>query len=86
MIHDPGGVGFKIESIYAYLAVHADGDEGVVGVPVAGTFVPAIAADRARLDQLRPVVQRLKTLRAFEEGGKEIVLVQFTQRIDLETM
>lgn len=76
-IHDPGGVGFRIESLYAFLAVHADGDEGLVGL----NNLPMIAADKALLDQVKLRMEELAKV-----SPKPIVLVQFTHRIDLETL
>lgn len=74
------GVGFRIDAIHAYLAVHSDGDEGVVGVPTHAGIIPAIAADKTRLDELRPMVEQIA-----EAEGVEIKLVRFDQRTELET-
>lgn len=77
-----GGVGFRIESLWAYLAVHADGDEGVIGGQIGFTSVPFVAADKRRLDQLRPVAEKAARL----PGAPPIILVRFTTRIDVETL
>ena len=76
------GVGFVIQDIYAYLCIHDDGDEGIVGVQLAdGAWLPLIAAD----------LERLSILADYAEGvsrrtGKQIKLVRFTVREDLEVV
>lgn len=82
VIDDPGGVGYRIESLYAFLATGPNPttgkvDEGVIGL----NGIPLIAADKERLAQLRP---RIEEFRQFTP--KPILLVQFTTRIDLETL
>lgn len=71
--------GFRIESIWAYLAVAADDDEGVIGVYGPMGWIPAVAADRARLDALRPEVEAIARV-----TGQRIVLTRFDQRTDVE--
>lgn len=81
-IHDPGGLGFVITEVYAYLAVHDDGDEAVAGATMPdGTLMPLIAADPARLEALRPYAEAVARL-----AGKRIRLVRFTTRTDIETI
>lgn len=72
------GVGFRIEELWAFLAVHANDDEGIVGVHGQMGWVPAIAADKKRLDGLRPQIEFIA-----QETGQEIVLVNFSVRTDL---
>jgi hypothetical protein len=47
-----GGVGFVIRHVWAMLAVHSDGDEGVMAVRGPTGWMPLIAADKARLDEI----------------------------------
>lgn len=75
------GVGFIITEIWAYLAEHGDGDEGVLGVNIHGRMVPLIAADRRRLDELRPHAEM-----AAGHSGLPVKLVKFTNRIDVESI
>jgi len=76
-----GGVGFVIRDLYAFLAVHADGDEGVVGMPVGGSMLPLVAADRERLEALRPYARA-----AARASGLSIRLVRFTAREEIEVI
>lgn len=43
--------------------------------------MPLVAADKQRLDQLRPMAQQIAN-----QHGKPITLVRFSQRTDLETI
>lgn len=47
----------KIESIWAFVSVDDDGNEGVCAAQLMGpgSLMPLIAADPARLDSLRPI-------------------------------
>lgn len=83
IIHDPGGLGFEIEEVWAFVAVHdEDGDEGVIGAPApGGGHMPLIAADKERLESLRPMAELIA-----EKTGKEINLVKFHQREHVETI
>jgi hypothetical protein len=78
VVDDPGGVGFHIDGLWAYLAVgEQDGGEGVV----AWNNMPLIAADRARLDSLRPYAEQVA-----KAAAKRVVLVRFDQRTDVEVL
>jgi hypothetical protein len=47
-----------ITELYAFIAVDADGDEGITGFCAAdGTWMPLIGADMARVGHLRPIAQ-----------------------------
>jgi hypothetical protein len=75
------GVGFVIRDLYAFLAVHADGDEGVVGAQLGDRWLPLVVADPMLLEILRPIAQA-----AAREIGVTIRLVRFTQREELEVL
>jgi hypothetical protein len=68
----------RIDSIWAYLSVD-EGGEGVCAAPIGGITVPMIAADKRRLDILRPIAQMIA-----RHFGKPVRLVQFTKREELE--
>lgn len=74
-----GGVGFRIKSLHAFLAIHDDDDEGVIGVLTPSGWMPAVAADQERLEEMRPQVER-----AVRATGMKVKLVRFDQRTDLE--
>lgn len=79
IIHNPGGLGFRITEIYALVAVHGDDDEAVVGRTIGGTLMPLVMADKARLESMRPMFPELA--KAF---GKKLLLIKMTNREDLE--
>lgn len=72
---------FKITEIYAFIAVGPDGDEGVCGFQSAGTFMPMVCADQARVDSLRPVAVSLAAI-----TGARITLAKFSVREDMEVI
>jgi hypothetical protein len=74
-----GGVGFRIRELWAFLAVHDDNDEGVVGMLTPNGWVPMVVADKTRLDQLLPKARELA-----RSQGKTIRLVRFHVRQDVE--
>lgn len=81
MLHDPGGLGFRIETLWAYLAVHDDGDEGVIAASIGGVMMPLVAADEARLRDLRPYAEQVVAL-----TGKAVRLVRFDHRVVEEVL
>jgi len=72
---------FTITSIHAFIAVDAQGEEGVPAFVCNGWWMPLLAADPARLASLRPVAQDIA-----RASGKTIKLVRFDQRTELETL
>jgi hypothetical protein len=75
------GVGFVIEELWAFIAVVSDGDEGVVGIPTPTGMGPAVAADRDRLESIRPIVEKFAA-----QSETPVKLVKFHQRTDVETL
>jgi hypothetical protein len=69
-IHSPDNT-FLIENIWAFCSKD-EGGEGVLGAPMMGTTMPLIAADKTRLDQLRPLAKQVG-----EAAGKRVVLKRF---------
>lgn len=78
-VHDPGGLGFRIGELFAFVSIHDDGDEGVCAATIGGVMMPLIAADRARLEELRPYA-----VLAARASGRPVALVRFDQRTDVE--
>lgn len=72
--------GFEIEGLWAFIG-EGDGGEGLLAAAIDGRVVPLIAADLARVEQLRPHAQR-----AADSTGVAVRLVRFTQRIEIETI
>ena len=72
-----GGVGFIIRDLWADLAIHGNGDEGIV----AWNGLPLIAADLVRLQQLRPMAEKVA-----QASGYSIRLVRFTTRTEIDVI
>lgn len=72
-------MGFRLESVHAFVCIDDDGDEGVIGETLSdGTMMPFIAGDAKRVEILRPMAKKIGRI-----AGKEIRLVRFSQREDL---
>ena len=49
-----------IEKLYAWIMVDEDGDEAIPAMTLADNgWLPMIGADEARMESLRPIVQRI---------------------------
>lgn len=72
----------RIDQMYAFVVVDADGTEGVVGFRTGeDSWMPMVGADLERVEQLRPIAQNLATMMR-----KEIKVVLFDNRTDTETI
>lgn len=72
---------FQVSEVYAFLAVDGEGAEGVPATQLGDMLMPLVAADRARLDDLRPIAQHLASAYGFP-----ITVARFTVREDIETI
>lgn len=72
---------FRIEAIHAFIAVDGDDEEGIIGQRMGDSWLPFIAADIQRLEQLRPIAEAIA-----EATGQEVRLVRFSVREDLEVI
>lgn len=70
---------FRIVSLFAFLAVDDDGEEGVMAERVGGTWVPFVAADETRLEQIRARVRQLAP-------PYVVKLVKFEPRVDVDVV
>lgn len=70
----------RINGVWAYLSVDADGNEGVCAAPIGpgGMCVPLIAADEERLKSITPIAEQIARI-----TGMTIKLVRFGEREDL---
>lgn len=68
----------SIDRLFAFISVSEEG-EGIIGFHSPMGWMPMIGADEERIEQLRPIAQRVAN-----SGGKRVVLAQFEQRTDLE--
>lgn len=72
----------RIDEIWAFVSVDPnDGNEGIIAQTMGDTWMPFVAADKARLDALRPIVEHL-----VHKRGITVKLVKFTQREEIETL
>jgi hypothetical protein len=71
----------RIEKIWAFRSVDDDGDEGVCGFLANGKWMPVVAADEKRLEDLRMFAQELANV-----SGRTIRQVCFTVREDEEVL
>lgn len=78
LVYDPGGVGFRIERLWAFLSIHKDGDEGLIAL----NGMPCIAADETRLVRLRPQVEDIVRETQGHPWAKPIMLARFDRRTD----
>jgi hypothetical protein len=74
-----GGLGFRIETIWAFVAVHGDGDEGVISAQMGDVHLPLICADTARVASLRPIAAEIA-----HRTGVPVQLARFTRRTDMD--
>jgi hypothetical protein len=69
-----------VESLWAFLSVDEQGNEGLCGHRVEGLgWVALVGADEARVVLLRPIAKQIA-----RESGSKIKLVRFTTREELE--
>jgi hypothetical protein len=73
-------MGFKIESIYAFVSIDADDEEGVCAANIGpgGSMVPLIAADEARLESIRYLANGIA-----KECNVKVKLIKMTERQEL---
>ncbi len=72
--------GFRIDTIWAFVAIGDDGEEGLVGMLTTNGWMPFVCADQSRVDGLRPFAKQVA-----EETGRPVTLVQFAgPRLELE--
>jgi len=77
----PSYDGFRITSIWAFMSVGPDDQEGIVGELLGSHWMPFIAADEHRLVQLRPLAARIA-----KASQSEVRLVRFSVREDIEVI
>ena len=81
IIDDRPGLMPRIEHLWAFLSIDKDGDEAVCAAKMGDTWMPLVAADEKRLDQLRPIAEQVA-----RQIGRPIHLVKFTVRKEIEVI
>lgn len=80
VLHDSPKTLDRIDELYLFVSCDETG-EGVIAAPLPGIgTVPLMAADKARLESIRPIAKQLAEL-----YGTRVKLVKFTARVELET-
>ena len=69
----------KITEMYAFIAEDSHEDEGIVAMKVGNMMMPMVGGDMARIESLRPIAENIARI-----YGQKIILVKFTNRIDIE--
>jgi hypothetical protein len=66
-------VRFRITTLWAFVAIdQADDEEGICAQLIGDTWMPMIGADEKRLEQLRPVAEKMAKI-----AGTRIQLIRF---------
>lgn len=72
----------RIEEMYAFITEDTGpDDEGIIGMNTPQGWMPFVGADMARVESLRPLV-----LQIAKDLGKEVKLLHFTKREELEIL
>lgn len=72
----------RIDELYAYVSVDEDGDEGLCAfLGPDGSWMPMVAADEARVEQLRPIAQDI-----IQHSGMAVRLLRFSTRSEIEVV
>ncbi len=70
----------RINEVFVFVATDEHGDEGIPAFQSsAGMWMPLVAADRARVDSLRPMAKEIAKM-----TGSSIKLIRMSTREDLE--
>lgn len=77
-VHNPKDYLEKIEEVYCFVSVD-EGGEGVVGHNFGGVMMPFVCADKARMEQLKPIAKEMAQM-----TGRKIKLIKLTHREELE--
>lgn len=72
----------KIDDFWAFIALDQDGTEGLLGFSSGNMMIPCVAADRARIESLRPIVKSIAKI----QGAKKVTLCRFHSREDQEVL
>lgn len=74
--------GHRVESIWVFVSVGEDGDEGVVAAPFGGMgLMPLVASDETRLNLLIPIAEKIAT-----QTNTTIKLIRLGTREELRTI
>jgi hypothetical protein len=70
---------FRITEIWAFTSIDEGGEEGIIGMRTPVGSVPFIAADKTRLEELRPHATKIAMI-----SRRDVHLSRFSVREDIE--
>jgi len=70
----------KITELSAWVVTEKDGTEGIPAMYLDGVWYPAVCADNARIESMRPMVVNMSKM------GLEVKLVRFSQMTVVERL
>lgn len=73
--------GFKIEKMYAFITKDENGEEGIMAELIGDKWMPFVGGDWMRVKDLKKIAQVVT-----KESGKEIKIVEFSQRKVIEVI
>ena len=69
----------SIDEVYVFISKDEKGNEGVIGQKIGDSWMPFVAADKARLDALILMARELA-----KHTNKKIKLIKLTKREDIK--
>lgn len=79
-LHKPPN-SFRIDRVWAFVSVDADGNEGVLAATIGDTVYPLMGADEARVASLRSLAEGIA-----KQAGMTVKLLRFDTRTELDTI
>ena len=70
-VHDPGGTGHEITTLYCWVAVHGEGDEGIISHRIGDREMPLIGSSQVIVG-IRNIVAEVVA-----QTGKSVRLLRF---------
>lgn len=71
----------RIDEIWVFISEDAPGEEGIIGAKLGENWVPFVAADRERVESLKPIAREIGKI-----TERKVKLVKFSNRTDVETI
>ena len=81
ILHTPKNELLRIDELYAFISKDEEGNEGLCGYsPQPGVYIGMVCANPERVAILKPLADDIA-----KQGNREIRLVKFSIRTELET-
>jgi hypothetical protein len=72
---------YRITTVWAFLSVNGDDEEGIIGMNLGDGWMPFVCADAARVESLRPLAVAITS-----RTGRGLTLARFSVREDVEVV